>query len=87
MFPFEVPFLISIHIEPYLTQVATLHKAFGKSHVYSSWIELLLIQFDELKEMRCIPSKEKPCPGKLGYFIGAHTGRNIPGKHAWRAHM
>jgi len=30
---------------------------------------------EDLKEICCIPSQEKKCPGKLGFYIGAHTVR------------
>ena len=31
-------------------------------------------QVELLDGVRCVPSAERPCPGKLGYYIGGHTG-------------
>jgi hypothetical protein len=27
-----------------------------------------------LEGVKCVPSAERPSPGKLGYYIGGHTG-------------
>jgi hypothetical protein len=37
-----------------------------------------------LEGVKCVPSAERPSPGKLGYYIGGHTGTEVESKKTAR---